>query len=419
MRDPHQNIFYYYRGPSTKKDNTLYDIQIEDNTTKSFINILELSHDIGFDELLNAFLREISASKRLTTGFRLQKGLERSRPDAVINLSDYTIHIESKVGAALYLDQIKRHLRNIGPQDKLVVITNNYSDRDLLKEIHDSRVVYIRWADLHRICLQTISEIRQDKKNTLIVHLIKQFVNYLEVIVMTDFCGFNDADFDFWVNPNPNYVPILKKKLQAFANIIKENLPGDIANEYSFIKPGNVSRNVKDDRFAWVAIKRPKNNRDIFNQCNFTIEVSRGSLDINAVIRNGRTTQQSTSIGVFYDKLTRNPDGFLAVLKKIKIDASLIISKRLPKTGDRIMPGNERWVEFFNMSLKDISSRTDIDYIRKILEKADAKPSSPGVHVRYSFDRGEKVLADPDQLQEEIIRTISLFRPVLKYLEDN
>lgn len=216
---------------------------------------------------------------------------------------------------------------------------------------------------------------------------------------------------------NLNYVPILKKKLQAFANIIKENLPRDIANEYSFIKPGNVSRNVKDDRFAWVAIKRPKNNRDIFNQCNFTIEVSKSSLDINTVIRNGRTSQESTPIGVFYKRLTNNPDGFLSIIRNIRIDARIVISKRLSKTGNRIMPGNERWVQFFDMKLKDISSMADIEYLRKILEKADAMPSSPGVHIRYSIDRGEKILGDPDRLQEEIIKTITVFRPILQYLE--
>ena len=52
MRDPHQNIFYYYRGPSKRNKDSLYDIQIEDNTTKSLINkgyISVINRGEGFD----------------------------------------------------------------------------------------------------------------------------------------------------------------------------------------------------------------------------------------------------------------------------------------------------------------------------------------------------------------------------------
>jgi hypothetical protein len=39
MSDPHKNIFYYYRGPSSRDDkDIIYDKQIEDNTTKALVN---------------------------------------------------------------------------------------------------------------------------------------------------------------------------------------------------------------------------------------------------------------------------------------------------------------------------------------------------------------------------------------------
>jgi len=42
MSDPHKNIFYYYRGPSSRENEEIvYDRQIEDNTTKALINCLE------------------------------------------------------------------------------------------------------------------------------------------------------------------------------------------------------------------------------------------------------------------------------------------------------------------------------------------------------------------------------------------
>ncbi len=251
-----------------------------------------------------------------------------------------------------------------------------------------------------------------------ILHLIEQFIDYMEVVVMTEFNGFKNSDFDFWVDPNPYYVPILRKKLEALATIIKEKLPRDIGQEYSFIKPGNIARSGKDERFAWVAIKRPKDGKDIFNQCNFTIEVSKSCLDINTVVRNGRTHQMRTPIGVFYNKITNNPERFLQVIKGIKQEARIVVSRRLPRAGKRIMPGNEKWVKFFDMKLGDIANKQDVLYLGDVLKKADKDPGAPGIHFRYSIDRGSKVLVDPAALEKEIISTITEFKPILAYLEE-
>jgi hypothetical protein len=147
---------------------------------------------------------------------------------------------------------------------------------------------------------------------------------------MTEFIGFKNEDFDFWLDPNPYYVPILRKKLEAFAKIIKEKLPKTI-RAYDLVKVGYVSKIGKDERSAWVAIKKPKDNTDIFNQCNFTIEVSKSSLEINAVIRNGRTDQSGKPIGVFFDRITKNPEGFLKVICAMRKEARIIVSKRLPR----------------------------------------------------------------------------------------
>lgn len=415
MRDPHQNIFFYYRGPSKEKEGSLYDFQVEDNTTKSLINILEFCYQAGFGDLLKSFLKTIYLSARPAITFKLQKGLDESRPDGVIDLIDYKIHIESKVKAGLGADQIKRHLKCIGPKDILLVITNNKENSHALKKIGDRRIRYLQWAEVHRICIRTIESIQRDKKLSAITQLIKQFVDYMEVVVMTEFSGFKNEDFDFWIDPNPYYVPILRKKLQSLANIIKEKLPKGIRNKYSFIKAGNISRDGEDGRCAWVAIKKPK-NRDRFNQCNFTIEVSKSSLDINAVIRNGRTYKSRTAVGGFFARISDDPKSFLRVIKRSNKEARIVISKRLPKFGNRIMPGNEKWKKFFDMKLCDVNNKKDVSYLCDILKKADGGSGAPGIHFRYSIDRGEKILSDPGKLQREIINTIIEFKPILDYL---
>lgn len=178
---PSSKYFFYYRGPSKNRELSLYDFQVEDNTTKSLINIFEFCCQSGFGDLFERFLKEIGAPKRPVAYFRLQKGLSDSRPDALIDLADYNIHIESKVRAKLDIGQIKRHLEDIGAQDILVVITNDWQNKKQISEIGDRRLRYLDWAEVHKLCLKSVEAIRADRHMVAILHLIEQFIDYMEV----------------------------------------------------------------------------------------------------------------------------------------------------------------------------------------------------------------------------------------------
>jgi len=411
MRDPHQNIFYYYRGPTKKKVDSIYDIQIEDNTTKSLVNLIEFCHKVDFDLIPKALFELFDTKTRPILNFKLQKSEKHSRPDALIQLDNRAIYIESKVRASLDIEQIKRHLKSLSIEDILVVVTNSVTDRKRISNIQDQRVRHITWADIHAKCVKALHQVKDDKKHLAKINLVNQFIEYLEGIVMTEFCGFRNDDFDFWIDYNQEYVPILKNKMSALAKAIMENLPERVKNIYSFIRVGNIAQTVRDERHAWVAIKKPAGN-DIFNQCNFTIEVSKDDLNINTVIRNGRAENSNTPIGVFYRKLETHGE-FLKVIKKINKNTDFIIFRRLPKSGKRIMPGNERWVKYFSIKLKDINTVDDVEYLRKVMLKTEF----PGIHFKFSIPRGDKVLRQPIELKQEIISTICEFKPILDWLE--
>lgn len=417
MKDPHQNIFYYYRGPSKKNEDSLHDIQLEDNTTKALINLLEFAERVDFSPLLKSFLRLINVPQKQITSFRLQKHEERSRPDGVINFANNKVYIESKVAAHLDLDQISRHLGSLGENDVLVVITNNEADRNGINGLNNPEIRYLSWKDIHHSFLSIANEMRGNKRLIAVLEVLKDFINYLEVIVMTEFSGFKDEDFDFWIPPlDGHYIPILKSKLDSLATSIKNELPPEL-NKYSYVRVGNISKSKHDERSAWVVIKKPDNVKDKLNQCNFTIEVSKNSLEINVVIRNGRSNEKWTAMGKFFNKLSSDPGKFLKVIRGINKEGEFDVSRRVPKAGT-VIRGNEMWKSFFKIKLQDIAKEDDVRYICQILRKADGKHSFPGIHIKRSIDKGDPILVNPAKLKQEIISTIIALKPALDFLEE-
>ena len=182
MKDPHLNLFYYYRGPSKKTTDILQDIQVEDNTTKALINLLEFAHQTNCDPLINRFLQLIHVPQGKIISFGLQEHGDNSRPDGIINFVGYKILIESKVAAKLNKVQIKHHLESIDSKDKLVVITNNTSDATILKELKKKHIKYLSWQQIHQMCLSRANELKDSRELKPYLLILEHFINYLEVI---------------------------------------------------------------------------------------------------------------------------------------------------------------------------------------------------------------------------------------------
>ena len=309
-----RHLFYYYRGPSKNNGSLKYDNQIEDNTTKSLINLLELLDDTGFTHLREALFEKLKLKKAQPIFYKLQYSAGSSRPDILIQFPGYKIIFEVKVKAGLNDQQIKNHLLGLEPQDKLIILTNNKKDEERVEELNDKRLIYISWADIHAMCRDMIKKY-QSSKTKVHIDFINQFVEYLEVIVMTEFAGFRNEDFDFFLDYNKDYARILKRKLKMLADAIKSQLPPEL-KYYSEIKTGKIHQATGYYTKAWVAIKKPEDKKDITNQCNFTVDISSAELSINAVIRNGRIKDKRKPLGIFY-KALGDELKFMKIIKKI------------------------------------------------------------------------------------------------------
>jgi|SRR3989344_455069 len=414
MRDPHQNLFYYYRGPSSGE--LAHDIQVEDNTTKSLINLLEYCNSVEFPELLNALLKSLQIPTSLVISFRLQVQGNGSRPDALINLAGKKVFIESKVQAVLDLDQVSRHLHFLSPHDCLLVITNHPYDEAKLQTLKDERIRFTTWGNVHKILNLAYQQIKRDKKYQHVSILLQHFLEYLEVVTLTDFNGFREEDFEFFIEYNKHYLPILKKKMESLAQSIKNEL-----STYGNVIVGNMPKIITKETTAWVAIQQ--NNLpegQSFQQCNFTLQVGRDSFTINAVLRNGAIDNKNTPMGVFYNNL-EDSSKILAFFKQListekkrkeQHKSTFDVFERVPRYGAQIMPGNETWKKVFSIRTDQITSPRDILYIRELMQKME-RPALPGIRLTREIPRGDSILQDREELLQEIKRTFTEFEPLL------
>ena len=393
--DPHKNIFYYYRGPSRRQEEDIvYDTQIEDNTTKAFINCLDNSSN----DLLRYFIDYFALDFKYKSKpqFLLQVSKSKSRPDAQIKSATHSLYIESKIAASIDIRQLLNHKDELGANDILILISKD----DFTNNIG---ITHLKWSEIYK-CFSSYESKNQKEK-----FIIDEFKKYLEVIGLSDFIGFTNDDFDYFINMIDDYKPIVKNKLNQFSNKVYEELSDEIKSMYTDRYIGVFSKYPEGG--AWFGIRKDQKSKDPFRHCNFTIEINDDSLQFNTVIRDGRYNQK-TPIGIFYRKIKNNYDDFINILKSLSDEYSLTISKRIPKSGKRIMPGNEKWVTLARLTLEIVSDET-IDYLLMMLKKIEF----PGIHLGLSIKRGNEVLQKPEELIGIGKKVIEEEYKVLKFLE--
>src|SRR3989344_11429 len=337
IKNRHQNLFYYYRGPSNRKQ--LNENQLEDNATKSLINVLEFSNKLNDKNISNCFLSMIGLEESPVVSFGLQCNGSESRPDGLIRLNAKSIVIETKIDALWDKSQINNHLKDLRTDDLLLLIGKNKPEEDFLK---DNRVKFISWREVY-------SSFKILKLKSEMQEFLNQFLEYLEIIGVSDFCGFDENDFEIVGKLKKKDVEdeekqILKAKMGLLANkIIEENKKDEGLHHYVKFGLGNMQKH--DDSRVWLAIKRDdfpiKLKESYLSQCNFTIEINEKELRINAVIRNGRINRKRTPVYYFFSKL----DKYLPLFDTYR-DLSLLVYKRVSmREGQKVGRGNEKWID--------------------------------------------------------------------------
>lgn len=241
MTRPHHNIFFYYRGPSadlTKQEGERYQQQVEDNSTKALINVLELGGPDVTRSFLGRFAPPLVATEparfylqggpsQVPDGTRLLLGLSvLGQIDGVVAPADGG----SRVDAAVFV-----------PGRGLLVIETKVVDDlegpQLGRHMHRWKIVEapicVRWADVWRWARDERSKAAEPA-----AFLLDQFCEYLEILGFAPWAGFRQEDFDFFTNPTLEQRTIVRNRVTgAWERILEELGPAD-AKLLGVIKSG-------------------------------------------------------------------------------------------------------------------------------------------------------------------------------------
>ncbi len=284
MTDFHHNIFYYYRGTQRPNQGD-HDRQLENNTTKALINVLEhcapvvatkflewlgvvgtgciefelQRKTISKGELKNKeqhlFLGIVQLKDNNSSVDQKKPGSapkdEASVPDAWIYGDDFVILIESKVEGDLIQAQVERHLSLLKPNPVQLKKT---------------------WAEIHQF-FRNLSAVLIDEKDEWIVG---QFTQYLEYWGLAEFAGFIPDMFDYFKAHDDDDVRlIIRSTISSFAKKVLARLKLRNQIDYVDYHLGNLS--LKDSS-CWVAFSDSGEN--FGNRAHQTISVCARGLDI-------------------------------------------------------------------------------------------------------------------------------------------
>lgn len=251
MPDFHHNIFYYYRGASLS--DTARERQLEDNTTKALVNVIEhcdlnvskafldwLGIEVCDKPICELQRTNISCGSIKRKSIRILLGLipskashssnntsparSDSRPDAWIYGNDYVILIESKIVGGLDRHQIHRHQAILQTKEDPIVKT---------------------WPQIHHF-FKTLN-VNLSSKDAWIIY---QFIKYLEFNSMGGFTGFDAEIFDFFLSQGDVDT---KKWFREYMHIFAEAVSVELKRLDTFYEHYDLGNIKASSKNCWIA----------------------------------------------------------------------------------------------------------------------------------------------------------------------
>ena len=338
MRQSQKNLFFFFRGAHNDEHADLVlDRQLEDNTTKALIYVLEHADR---QLVLGPFLKDLAGLKETRLGevqFALQRvdirrptvrrrialsiaptdivgpGNDMShmsgRPDAWIWHDDsFSMLIEAKIRGPANRAQIRRHIAG----------AEGWSSSTVEEQ---SRT----WTDVYRSLARVRRRMRRTEPTTRL--LLDEFLRYLRMTSLASDTTFDLDDFGYFLLPAADRDSasrsLLKRKLVRFTEELTgstelrrvRRLYGGGRETTTPVSPG-VFR--KDSTNYWITIG-PKERR---NRCHLTVRLSESGIALEAFSPHKSFTKR------FITKIERAPDSFLRVLRPVCNDEPYAIRLR-------------------------------------------------------------------------------------------
>jgi hypothetical protein len=270
--DPHKNIFYYYRGQTSKKDNT-NDKQLENNLTKALINVLDpgnldLVTENGSDLASELFSEMIGEDTGKLRQVKMQEGVGKRTLDVVLSFENTTVGVESKFGAKISLLQLNEELEGIANRDNPKVVIIAHSD-----QIDENRELWknpnfkpFSWQQIYDFFENKVKV--RDIQNPEQIFLLKQYLEYMRLMHMTG--KFTKEDFDAVANTDM----VDKGIKDLFGNFAKE-----VQVQLPRIQKFNISK--EPSKHLWITFtKKAKKAKEANNEPHFTSHLNRDGIDM-------------------------------------------------------------------------------------------------------------------------------------------